>query len=194
MPLHVFEPRYRSLIKDSIRLQRRIGVAHTTRTLSPAKPNQSTAEILNSNQSTYEFWTIFSAGFAEILDVTADGRLIVEIAMDGRYEKIEEIQSIPYRVLNCKPYLDDSAAESAELIHSLRERLTEKLIQISRSLGDDIAQHLSTESWQSLSDEAFSFKIFQVIRFDPETMQTILEMKSPQQRLTHLTKALESNS
>lgn len=34
IPLHVFEPRYRRMIKDSVKMRRLIGVAHTKKILN----------------------------------------------------------------------------------------------------------------------------------------------------------------
>lgn len=94
IPLHVFEPRYRKMILDSIESKRRIGIAHTQKMIgeSKAKANRTKEEILNSNQESYLAQTVFSAGFAELIETFPDGRMLVEITTDNRYEIREERQ------------------------------------------------------------------------------------------------------
>ena len=41
VPLHVFEPRYRQMIRDCVRDERMIGVCHTRKTIRAAKANQT---------------------------------------------------------------------------------------------------------------------------------------------------------
>jgi len=77
VPLHVFEPRYRSMIKDCVRERIKIGVCHIDGIIKKAPQNQDTAKILNNNQSTFKPQNVFSAGYCVIDDVTADGRFKV---------------------------------------------------------------------------------------------------------------------
>ena len=186
VPLHVFEPRYRALVKDALRDQVRIGVCHTEGVISPAKPHDSLEESLNSNQATYEPCPVFSAGFAEIIDITADGRLLAEVKMDGRYEMIEEVQTLPYRIVKCVRF-DDLAPESderSEQTKNLRTQINEHLLGMTEELRDELGK--------DLSDEDYSFKIFQTIRFEPDLMQEVLEMQTPADRLRMLYEILSA--
>lgn len=186
VPLHVFEPRYRALVKDALRDHVRIGVCHTEGVISPAKPHDSLEESLNSNQATYEPCPVFSAGFAEITDITEDGRLLAEIKMDGRYEMIEEVQTLPYRIVRCVRF-DDLAPESderSEQTKNLRAQINEHLLGMTEELQNELGKELS--------DEDYSFKIFQTIRFDPDLMQEVLEMQTPADRLRMLYEILSA--
>jgi Lon protease-like protein len=186
VPLHVFEPRYRALVKDALRDQKRIGVCHTEGVISPAKPHDTLEESLKSNQATYEPCPVFSAGFAEIIDITSDGRLLAEIKMDGRYEIIEEVQTLPYRVVKCVRY-DDLGPESderSEQTQNLRTQINENLMGMTDELRDELGNELS--------DEDYSFKIFQTIRFEPDLMQEVLEMRTPADRLRLLFEILSA--
>ena len=39
------------------------------------------------------------------------------------------------------------------------------------------------KSWATLDPRKFSFEIFKMIRFDPDLMQSLLEMTDPEKRL-----------
>ncbi len=189
MPLHIFEPRYRAMIKDSVRLGRRIGVCQTVKKISVAKSNQTHGEILNSNQDTYQAEKIFSAGFAQIEDITADGRLAVMIKMESRYESIEEIQTLPYRIDRCRIFKDNESArfENSDLKLKILEQLKAQLI----TSPDEVRQLFEPSQWESYSAEEFSFKIFSFVRLEAELSQAILEMRSPNARLLSLLKVLD---
>ncbi len=189
-PLHVFEPRYRALVKDSVRLQRRIGICHTEKMVHAAKSDQTIAEILNSNQATYLPQRIFSAGFAEIVEVSPDGRLGVKVEMDQRYELIEEIQTLPYRIVRGRVFLDQPN-EQADL-KGVRQQISESLLTAysEGSLADSAPFRAAIVELQKLTDAEFSFKVFSLIRFEPETFQTILQMPSASSRLEYLLSAL----
>lgn len=190
VPLHVFEPRYRNLVKEAVRLNKRIGVCHTDGVISPAKPHDTLAETLNSNQATYEPCEIFSAGYASIIDVTPDGRLLVEVRMDARYQIEEEIQTLPFRVVRCRPYTDRPAEsdERAEQTRNLRRDINSHLLGLSSEVKDELSAELS----EDLSDETYSFRIFQTIRFDADLMQECLEMQTPADRLRLLYEVLNA--
>ena len=191
MPLHIFEPRYRAMIKDCARLGRRIGVSHTVKEISSARKNQTKAEILNSNQTTYEAQKIFSAGFVEIEDVTADGRMAVKIMMDTRYESVEEIQTLPYRIDRCRIYQDQKSPDNEQA------NLKSKVLQLLRAKFDTGSAELRAifdpANWAAYTTEEFSFRIFSVVRLETELSQAILEMRTASTRLNSLICILDRN-
>lgn len=192
MPLHVFEPRYRSLIKDSVRLGRRIGISHTVKAISSVKKNQTKAEILNSNQDTYEAEKIFSAGFAEIETVTADGRMGVIIRMDGRYESVNEIQTLPYRIDRCRIFQDEKTTSTQS--NELKLRVLKILQSQLESSPAKIRALFESAKWDALPAEEFSFRIFSELRLETKISQAILEMRSVDARLNSLLRILEENN
>ena len=111
IPLHVFEPRYRKMVHDCVESGRKIGVCHTVKEIRPAKKQQSKEEALNQNQATYQPQAVFSAGPCEIKDVLEDGRIQASIDMVGRYRLIEEVQTLPYRVVRAERLEDCDAKE-----------------------------------------------------------------------------------
>lgn len=197
IPLHVFEPRYRKMIRDSIEVKRRVGVAHTQKVISVSKVdlNAPLEKRLSQNHETYQPHPIFSAGFATILETLADGRLMVEIKIDCRYEILEEMQQVPYQIVNCKPYLDDEidplTTGSAGPFEGpdqqqLRAQLDEILISIVKNHDPNLTQFLTSSAWTTQSFEEYSFKIFSIVLFAPDVLQKVLELRSSYQRISFL--------
>ena len=181
VPLHVFEPRYRKMVEESVARQQMIAVCNTEKQISPAKKNSSLQEVLTSNQATYQPRKIFSAGFCNPPEKTKDGRLYVTINIAQRYKLIEEIQTLPYRIAKCSELRDDSA--NSEALVPLQTQIVNSLIMLISLESPTQANDFDRESWLAVDPISFSFKIFQLLQFDSETMQTLLETTNPKQRL-----------
>jgi|TARA_Y100000310_G_scaffold197650_1_gene197720 hypothetical protein len=184
VPLHVFEPRYRQLIRDCVRDERMVGVSHTRKTIREAKSNQTVAEALNSNQATYQPQEIFSAGDCEIMETTSDGRIMAEITMRHRLAMIDEVQSLPYRIVSCEVVHDEATPDQLSANNDLQTLINAKLITLMGSQNPELYRLLQDESWRSLNADEFSFKLFQFVRLDADLMQSILETRSTNHRLT----------
>jgi len=183
VPLHVFEPRYRALVKDSVKLGRPIGVPHTKQVISEANHSGSMADKLNKNQDSYEPYEIFSAGPCEITEVTGDGRLLAEIKMNKRYKLGKLVQEVPYQVYECEEYLDlpDEGGDLNSI--ELKNEIDKFLIESAGSAEGPLKELLESDSWQSLPLSHYGFSVFQILKFDPEIMQAILELKTVGGRL-----------
>jgi len=196
LPLHVFEPRYRKLIHDCIEARRMVGVCHTVKAISTPAKQQSVEEMLGSNQATYKPHQIFSAGHCEILETTADGRIIANVAMSARFQLVDEVQSLPYRIVTCVPLTDttessDNQQSAVDEDRALQQQIHARLIELIKQQtgGRDeedqaVTNHLQDPAWQELSPHDYSFKIFQCIAFDADSMQSILELRSTHERLS----------
>lgn len=189
VPLHVFEPRYRQMINDCVRDKRMIGVCHTRKTIREAKPNQTASEAMNSNQATYLPQEIFSAGYCEVIETMEDGRIMAEIRIEHRLQIVREIQSLPYRIVASESLHD--IIETDQPVDAIEQRNQElqilinaKLLVMIGSENPEFAALISGAEWQSMTPEVFSFTLFQTLRFDPDFMQSILESRSTQERLT----------
>lgn len=162
VPLHIFEPRYLLMIKESVQERRPIGVCHVLR------------------QASFEPCPVFSAGQAEITDIHEDGRLMVRIEMTKRYRLLEDIQSVPYRIVSCEELVDEPEvivdADAMDLKLSVLEEL-------SRLSGGKFDELFLKSSFEELPTGEFSFRIFQFVRFEPNVMQEILETPLPSVRL-----------
>lgn len=180
------------MIKDSIEQKRRIGVAHTKRVTAPSKMpiNANQVDFLNSNQESYEAYPIFSAGFAEILETLPDGRLIVQIKMDSRFEIIEELQQIPYKVIKCTPYIDTDLNENVESIKKLRHNLDLMFIDLASANQSGLKAFIESPEWTEIPLEEYSFAIYSLVALEPDNLQRVLELKSPIERISFLNDAL----
>ncbi len=183
-PLHVFEPRYRKLVDDCVRDDRMVGVSHVVKAIHtpPVRP-QNLKEALQLNQATYKPQEVFSAGVCEVLERTPDGRILANINIRERLVLVNEVQSLPYRIVNCQPLLDQPDSNHDDWQNALQQQIHERLLYLVKEQDPSLAQALETDSWFTLAASEYTFKIFQFLRFDADTMQSILESQSPNARL-----------
>ena len=184
VPLHVFEPRYRKMIHDSIAEKRLIAVMHTQKVIADSKipAGAELAEILNKNQKTYLPHSIFSAGFARLLETLPDGRMLVEIEMSQRYQLLEELQSVPYKIARCRPFND----EPEQPVDEIRKQLDAILIGLIDDTNKTFKAHLKSEQWLNQTDIEYSFKIYQLVEMDPDSLQKVLELKLASERISFM--------
>jgi Lon protease-like protein len=187
VPLHVFEPRYRQLVQDCVENDRLLAVSHTLKTIhEPSRAQQSTEEALRSNQATYKPQQVFSAGRCEILETTPDGRLLATVTMTHRLTLIDDIQSLPYRIVLCAVLKDRDEASWNEETRALQRMIHERLDELVASQNEDLAAELRRSDWLELDPETYSYSIFQVLRFPADIMQHLLEIDSVTERLEAL--------
>lgn len=182
VPLHVFEPRYRQLIRDSVRDRRLVAVSHTIKPIHQPGKTQSLEQTLRSNQATYKPHAVFSAGYCEILETTSDGRIIASVGMSTRLALLDDIQLLPYRVVSCTPVTDEETHTPAE-DRVLQASIHDLLIALVDPQNPGLADELRQPRWLQLSPGEYSFLIFQFLRFDADTMQHILESTRVNERL-----------
>ena len=183
LPLHVFEPRYRRLIHDCVGNGRMVGVSHVVKTIHRARERQSLEQALSTNQATYKPREVFSAGPCEIVETTQDGRMLVNIAMSQRLTLVDEIQSLPYRIVTCSVFEDEDSATTHTDASVLQKSIIERLVEITGAENSVFAEELESPAWASLESREFSFKIFQVLHLEPDVMQHVLETQSASARL-----------
>ncbi|MEM9620543.1 MAG: LON peptidase substrate-binding domain-containing protein [Pseudomonadota bacterium] len=185
LPLHVFEPRYRQLVHDCVRDQRMVGVSHVVKAIH--KPNQSGTqtpeEMLSSNQTTYKPRQIFSAGQCEVLQTLDDGRLLAKINVSQRLALLDDVQSLPYRIVRCSPVQDEASSATLVQDQALMQSINERLIEIVKPQSAELAEKLDSPAWMGLQPAQYSFQIFEFLRFDADVMQQILEMQNVNARL-----------
>ena len=184
LPLHVFEPRYRRLVHDSVADNRMIGVCDVTGTIRQAPQAQTPEDALRSNQATYKPQAVFSAGLAEILEELPDGRILARVAMQQRLQLEDEIQSLPYRIVTCSPLDDHPEEVPQETNNEFRDRILTRLIAIVRQDNDELADLLRSSSWSTMDPAAFSFAVFNFLQLDPHIMQRVLESRTAHDRLS----------
>lgn len=192
VPLHVFEPRYRQLVSEAVEHERMVAVSHVEKALHTPRQNekQSVEQALQSNQTTYKSHEVFSAGLCEVVETLADGRILAVINMTERLSLQDDVQQLPYRIVRCLPYADQSEPELAAQNALLQQAIGRRLADLVRSEHPELATELSQQAWTELSAELYSFKIFELLRIDPAQMQQVLESRSAHQRLKLISTAL----
>ncbi|MEO0424472.1 MAG: LON peptidase substrate-binding domain-containing protein [Pseudomonadota bacterium] len=193
VPLHVFEPRYRQLLNDSIEQERLIGIPNTRKQIHPGRKHESVEEALASNQATYQPHEVFSAGRGEIVETLDDGRIHAVIRVEQRLVLGQEVQTLPYRIVEATP-LDDEPDGAEDVSRELQREINGRLVRIVADESPELADALEQDDWCSLSPAAFSFKIFQFLRFDPDLMQSVLETTQVSKRLKVIDDVLQSAS
>lgn len=183
VPLHVYEPRYRQMIEYCLAEQTWIGICHTQKIIHEHVPQADVQSELQHNQSTYKPFRIFSAGECHLSQVLEDGRLLVHIAIKKRFQAVTEIQTLPFSLFECTE-LPDRVLNAAQLEQArvLKEKILMRLTALARQDPTALGL-LSARAIQSMEAVVFSMYMFQLILFPADTMQSLLEMCDPLQRL-----------
>lgn len=180
IPLHVFEPRYRQMIRECIQKRIPIAICHVKRMVKEAPANfRDTAEALQANQNTYEPVGVVSFGKVEVQETLADGRMIVEAFMTKRARIKNFVQEVPYYLAEVEEVSDEESPPSAEQ-SILRAELTARFQRIWDFVypkGSEIPFDLAAIPFGQLS-----FQILGYISIDPVFAQTLLEVRDPIRR------------
>lgn len=192
VPFHVFEPRYRKMVRYCIEKDVMLGVCHTRGIVREKTQIQTREEALNSNQSTYKPCNVFSAGKVELHEELDDGRMAIIIHFETRLELKEERQILPFYIWNCEPY-EDVPLEGSDLVKlkQSHEKVMQRLMVLSHG-SEEFQKLLASDEWQNLSTVKFSFLVNGLLGMPAEIKQKILEMKHPQQRLDALLELLNA--
>ena len=183
VPLHVFEPRYRQMVNDAVEQNRMIAVCHTKKEIRSAKDGQTMQDALKNNQATYQPFEVFSAGPCEVIDTTNDGRVYIHISMSKRLQLVNEIQTLPYRIVACRELEDTSEIVSDEELKKYQKSITDSIVNLISKHNPAKLSEFNSNQWLELAPTEFSFKVFQLVRFDADIMQSVLEATSKLERL-----------
>jgi Lon protease-like protein len=186
VPLHIFEPRYRTMINDCVSNERLIGLCHTKKKISQGRLHQSLDESLQSNQATYQPYEVFSAGSCDVLEVLDDGRIHALVQVTDRYTIVDEIQTLPYRIAICETFedhTDEPGSVEEAIAEGLQQRINGLLVTLIEHQNPALVGQVDWEKWHSMAPAEFSFRVFDFLRFDADAMQMILEHRSVMGRL-----------
>ncbi len=183
VPLHVFEPRYRAMVKHCIETSMMLAIAHTQKAKGPVKKTPKNIKTLNKNLTSYEPYSIFSAGTCELLNTLDDGRMHINVKLKKRLQLIEIEQQVPFQIAYCQELIDqENKASSTQDIDKMQEIYT-LLLAISETQSPQLHEILKQPSWEKLIPAQFSFKIFDYFKFEADFMQYVLEQTSVSDRL-----------
>lgn len=182
-PLHIFEPRYRSMVKYCIREKLMLAIAHTKKRVSESKNKQTREQMLRSNQATYKPFEVFSAGKCELIDVMPDGRMQVQVHIQKRLRLLKKTQVLPFMIGECEEIFDkpmsDHEAQSAKVT---QQKVLARLLTVTHDIPK-IKELIMNEKWQNLTPEEMSFEVFRVLEVEAEVQQRLLESTSASERL-----------
>jgi Lon protease-like protein len=174
LPLHIFEPRYRQLLADCLRGDRRFGIVF--------RPEGVPERELPPGH-------VGCVARIESSEPLPDGRSNVLVIGERRFVLDRLIVAeAPYHEAMVKDFEDEETTAGADLA-LLGERvrdLFERVGRAARTLADE------RESLPSLPDDPphLSFAIASVIDLDPSRRQRLLASRSPDGRLRDLEQIL----
>lgn len=182
-PLHVFEPRYRALVEHCLETKMPLAVCHVEKLVRDAPRDQTLDEALQSNQATYRPVSIVTAGECRRHETLEDGRMMISVALEQRYQLTQEVQALPFMIYQATPYNDHplTEAEGNEAV-LLQDKLMHRLLALTAESAE-IQATLQSDTWTKKPVTAFSFELFSLLQTDPEIMQSLLEMQSPLDRM-----------
>jgi ATP-dependent Lon protease len=175
-PLHIFEPRYRTLLSDCLEGDRRFGIAHATPPHEGADPVPQAGDI---------------GCIARILDTTtlADGRSDIITTGEQRFVLLEWIGTDrPYRMGRVEEFGDDpgDASEAEGLATDVRRdflRVVQALSVLTDHEGDPL--ELPTDP------EALSFRVAAALELEAPAKVVLLGIRSTTVRLRRLAALLQ---
>lgn len=182
MPLHVFEPRYRAMIKYSQDHDMMIAVTHTKKMVSKSKKKSISSDTLNQNQSTYEPHKVFSAGYCETLKTTVDGRIHVLIKPAVRLKLNTITQQVPFMIAACEA-LPDQITNDTQLCTDRMGEINQLLQALCKKQNPELFEIITASEWLDQSPSDFSFQLFKYFRFEADFMQHVLEQTTAIERL-----------
>ena len=181
--LHVFEPRYRQMVKYCTQRGLPVGVCHTRKVIRANKPGQTREEVLSKNQSTYQPEQVLSAGPFEVLQELEDGRLLIRVDPDRRLKLGVEKQALPFSIWSCEEFPDQPVENNQrDALSQSKAKILQRLLVLSHEYPA-IQSTLTGDYWQTMAPEKFSFAVTGMISMPAELAQALLEQTDPQQRL-----------
>ena len=175
VPLHVFEPRYRTLIKETLAEDGRIA-------LTLLKPGYE-----SDYYGAPEVYPVTCAGQITSHQELPDGRFYLMVMGLGRIILREQLQTKPYRKYRAEPLaeapIDEaSAAQQIKTFFACVQQLAQSLPEIAKAMKDlsPVKGHAG-----QLADVAASLFVS-----EPVQRQGLLEILDPQRRLQQVTDAL----
>ena len=155
LPLHIFEPRYREMIRDSLAGERLIGMIQPRSGGEPAP-----------------LFAVGCLGRIEAVEEMEDGRFNIVLEGLGRFRIIREAEvGTPYRQVDAERGGFDDESEPEPL--GLAQRA--ELEQEARRYADALGYSVDWEAVTRLDDEMLVNAIAQVAPFDTGSKQALLE-------------------
>lgn len=171
LPLHVFEPRYRELVRDVLDGDRRFGVVLIER-----------GHEVGGQDSRTSVGTIAEVVRAEELD---DGRWVLIAVGTDRIRVDEWLADDPYPTARVTTWPDGGVEPDGELLTEVGRRL-QRVLGLAAELGEEVPEvDLDAEPLTA------SFQAVILSPLGPQDTQHLLSRPDAQERLAHLSDLLD---
>ena len=160
LPLHIFEPRYREMVRDAIDGPGRIGM------IQP--------QAMESTEGEPPLYRVGCVGEIVGVEELDDGRFNIVLHGSNRFRLLEEADlGTPYRHADVDPEaFDDDEPPPLEMIQRA------EVEREARRLGDALGLAVDWEAVGRLDDEMLVNAIAQVAPFDVGAKQALLEAET----------------
>jgi Lon protease-like protein len=173
LPLHIFEPRYREMVADSLAGDRIIGMA----LLRPGwEPNY---------EGRPPVYSIGCAGLITFSEQHSDGRYNIVLRGLEKFRITAEDHSRSYRVAEVEPLAEEITPEDRDIVRSERRRLEALLVPQPEGRGVD------SKVPPSMSDEDLVNALAQYLDLESVEKQALLEREGLVARCRSLIDLLE---
>jgi hypothetical protein len=168
LPLHIFEPRYRSMVGDSLIRDRLIAMIQPQRSVEGAP--------------LYEVGCIGRIGEIQAID---DGRYNVILEGTARFRVVRELDvTTAYRQVEAEIFVED---EDETLTHAQRGGFERE----ARHFADAQGYSVDWDSVERLDDRSLINGVSQIAPFDPASKQALLEAETLTERCELLVQLMQ---
>jgi uncharacterized protein len=168
LPLHIFEPRYRAMVKDALARDRRIGM------IQPQKPVEGAP--------LYSVGCLGKIGEVEALD---DGGFNLVLEGISRFRVLRELDVVtPFRQIEAELLIDDDEAALAPVERASFERE-------SKRFADAQGYAVDWDSVARLDDQSLINGVSQIAPFDSAAKQALLEVNTLAERCELLVQLMQ---
>jgi Lon protease-like protein len=168
LPLHIFEPRYRAMVGDSLIRDRLIAMIQPQRSVEGAP--------------LYEVGCIGRIGEIQAMD---DGRYNVILEGTARFRVVRELDvATAYRQVEAEIFVED---EDETLTHAQRGGVERE----ARHFADAQGYSVDWDSVERLDDRSLINGVSQIAPFDPASKQALLEAETLTERCELLVQLMQ---
>jgi Lon protease-like protein len=168
LPLHIFEPRYRAMVGDSLIRDRLIAMIQPQRSVEGAP--------------LYEVGCIGRIGEIQAMD---DGRYNVILEGTARFRVVRELDvTTAYRQVEAEIFVED---EDETLTHAQRGGFERE----ARHFADAQGYSVDWDSVERLDDRSLINGVSQIAPFDPASKQALLEAETLTERCELLVQLMQ---
>lgn len=188
--LHVFEPRYRTMVEECLEEKRPLAVCGVKRLLEKSKEKKLTLQnVFSTNLSIFEPVPVVAYGEVQLTERLPDGRLLIEVKMEKRARIKTFLEMEPYYIAQAENLEDEELPPSAHQA-VLRAEIAAKFEALWNSTKrDDMPLPVPLDL---LSFGNLSFLILGFLQTDPVLAQLLLEETNPEKRASLLLDILRS--